>query len=65
VPGHREYPFPRDLFARIVTHNGGYFPVKIQALPEGTAIHAHCPVYQVCGGEGAGAQQQLGGQGAV
>ena len=25
----------------------GYFPVTIEALPEGTAIHARVPVYQV------------------
>lgn len=25
----------------------GYFPVKIEALPEGTAIHARVPMYQV------------------
>lgn len=27
--------------------NAGYFPVKLQALPEGTCIHTHVPVYQV------------------
>lgn len=25
----------------------GYFPVKLQALPEGTCINARVPVYQV------------------
>ncbi len=25
----------------------GHFPVKLEALPEGTVIHAHVPVYQV------------------
>lgn len=45
--GGGAFPFPRDLFSRIVTENDGYFPVKIQALPEGSAIHAHVPVYQI------------------
>jgi hypothetical protein len=25
----------------------GYFPVVLEALPEGTCVHAHVPVYQV------------------
>jgi hypothetical protein len=25
----------------------GYFPVRLEALPEGTVVHANCPVYQV------------------
>jgi hypothetical protein len=25
----------------------GFFPVKIEAIPEGTAMHARIPVYQV------------------
>ena len=29
--------------------SAGYFPVTIEALPEGTAIHARVPVYQVGG----------------
>jgi nicotinamide phosphoribosyltransferase len=24
----------------------GYFPVRLEALPEGTVVHANCPVYQ-------------------
>lgn len=47
APGNGAFPFPRDLFARFVEENGGYFPVKIQALPEGTAAHARVPVYQI------------------
>ena len=28
----------------------GWFPIKLEALPEGTCVHAHVPVYQVnCG----------------
>jgi len=25
----------------------GWFPIKVEALPEGTCVHAHVPVYQV------------------
>ena len=25
----------------------GHFPIRLEALPEGTVIHAHVPVYQV------------------
>ena len=32
--------------------DAGYFPVKLQALSEGTCIHAHVPVYQVGLGSG-------------
>ncbi|KAG0226858.1 hypothetical protein BGW41_004071 [Actinomortierella wolfii] len=45
--GFSEFPFPEDLFIKIVEEHGGYFPVKIEALPEGTAFHAHVPVYQI------------------
>ena len=24
----------------------GYFPVRLEALPEGTVVHANCPIYQ-------------------
>jgi nicotinic acid phosphoribosyltransferase len=42
-----EYPFPKDLFMRFVKENDGYFPVKLEALPEGTVVYAHVPVYQI------------------
>ncbi|GIL51516.1 hypothetical protein Vafri_7487, partial [Volvox africanus] len=29
------------------THITGFFPVKLEALPEGTCIHARVPVYQI------------------
>lgn len=32
---------------QIVKEHDGYFPVKIEALPEGTAHHVHVPVYQI------------------
>ncbi|KAF9930700.1 hypothetical protein FBU30_000161 [Linnemannia zychae] len=45
--GFTSFPFPKDLFVKIVKDHDGYFPIKIEALPEGTAIHAHVPVYQI------------------
>lgn len=45
--GGTAYPFPRHLFEKIVCENDGYFPVRIEALPEGTVVHAQCPVYQI------------------
>jgi len=41
------YPWPKDLFVKFVKENNGYFPVKIEALPEGTAAYVHTPVYQI------------------
>ncbi|KAF9567241.1 hypothetical protein EC968_003475 [Mortierella alpina] len=57
--GFTEFPFPKDLFLKvpktkarvsartIVNEHGGYFPVRIEALPEGTACHAHVPAFQI------------------
>ncbi|GMH45188.1 hypothetical protein BSKO_13145 [Bryopsis sp. KO-2023] len=47
LPFSTEFPFPKELFRRFITENDGYFPVKIEALPEGTCVHAHVPVYQL------------------
>jgi hypothetical protein len=46
-PNNGPFPFPKDMFLKFVHENNGYFPVKIQALPEGTCVHVHTPVYQV------------------
>ncbi|CAG8618994.1 13572_t:CDS:10 [Racocetra fulgida] len=45
--GYSSFPFPKDLFLKFIKENDGYFPVKIEALPEGTACHVHTPVYQI------------------
>ncbi|KAF9297653.1 hypothetical protein BGZ74_009739, partial [Mortierella antarctica] len=45
--GFTQFPFPRDLFVKIVKDHDGYFPVKVEALPEGTAVHAHVPAFQI------------------
>ncbi|KAJ3213214.1 hypothetical protein HDU67_003153 [Dinochytrium kinnereticum] len=41
------FPFPYDLFMEFINENRGYFPVKIEALPEGSVIYPHIPVYQI------------------
>jgi nicotinamide phosphoribosyltransferase len=45
--GNTSYPFPKDLFLKFVQENNGYFPVKIEALQEGSVINIHTPVYQI------------------
>lgn len=47
APTHTAYPYPKDLFLKFIEENDGYMPVRIESLPEGTAIHAHVPVFQV------------------
>src|SRR4051812_28248640 len=37
----------QDLFLKFVRENNGYFPVRIEALPEGTVANVHVPVYQI------------------
>lgn len=39
--------FPKDLFLKFVRENRGYFPVRIEALREGTVANIHVPVYQI------------------
>ena len=43
--GGKPYPFPRDLFNAMVEENDGYFPVVIEALPEGSVAYIHTPVF--------------------
>ena len=45
--GLTPYPFPRDLFESFIEDNGGYFPIKLQALQDGSVIKPHVPVYQI------------------
>ncbi|GES96682.1 nicotinate phosphoribosyltransferase [Rhizophagus clarus] len=45
--GFTPFPFPKHLFLKFIEENDGYFPVKIEALPEGTSCHAHTPVFQI------------------
>jgi nicotinic acid phosphoribosyltransferase len=43
--GFTPYPFPRDLFYKFIAENDGYFPVVIEALPEGSVCYTHTPVF--------------------
>ena len=45
--GGTALPWPRELFERIVTEHDGYFPIRVQALPEGTCTHVRVPTYQI------------------
>jgi nicotinic acid phosphoribosyltransferase len=45
--GSTPFPFPKDLFIKFVRENNGYFPVRIEALPEGSVIYPHVPVFQI------------------
>jgi len=45
--GGLPYPWPKDLMQAMITENNGYFPVKLQALPEGTCAHIHVPVFVI------------------
>jgi len=45
--GNTAFPFPKELFMRIVNELDGYFPITVEALPEGTVAHVHTPVYQI------------------
>ncbi|KAJ2369876.1 hypothetical protein H4S01_000730 [Coemansia sp. RSA 2610] len=53
--GHTAYPFPEQLFRKFVRENGGYFPVRIAAVAEGSVVYPHTPVIQITArGEYAG-----------
>ena len=45
--GATPFPYPKDLFLKIVNENNGYFPVTIKSLPEGSVIYPHVPVFQI------------------
>eukprot|EP00798_Chlamydomonas_sp_ICE-L_P008161 gene8161-1416_t len=47
APDNTDFPFPVPLFEKFVKENNGYFPVSIEALDEGTCVHARIPVYQI------------------
>jgi nicotinic acid phosphoribosyltransferase len=38
------FEWPKDLFLKIVKKHNGYFPVTIEALPDGSVIYPHTPV---------------------
>ena len=41
--GHTPHPFPQALFERIVTEYDGWFPIKVDALPDGSVIYPRTP----------------------
>lgn len=45
--GGAQFPFPKHLFLKFIQNNNGYFPITLQALPEGTCAHIHTPIYQL------------------
>ncbi len=45
--GATAFPFPKDLFLKFIKEKNGYFPIKIEAVPEGTTVYPHVPVYQI------------------
>ena len=47
APFNSEYPWPAELFRSIVTECDGYFPIRVEALPEGTCVNSHVPVFQI------------------
>jgi nicotinic acid phosphoribosyltransferase len=47
APSYGPFVYPKDLFMKFVTENDGYFPVTVEALPEGTCAHSRVPVYQI------------------
>ncbi|RKP16430.1 NAPRTase-domain-containing protein, partial [Rozella allomycis CSF55] len=44
---YTSFPFPEDLFLKFIKEKDGYFPVKIEALPEGTVVYPHVPVFVI------------------
>lgn len=45
--GFKPYPFPLELFEKIVEEHDGYFPVKLEAILEGSVVYPHVPVIQL------------------
>ncbi|KAJ2708181.1 hypothetical protein FB645_000027 [Coemansia sp. IMI 203386] len=45
--GFTPFPFPKALFLKFIAENNGYFPVRIEALPEGSVVYPHTPVLQI------------------
>jgi nicotinic acid phosphoribosyltransferase len=45
--GNTPYPYPKDLFLKFVKENDGYFPVRLEAIQEGSVLFPHIPVYVI------------------
>ena len=42
-----QFPYPRDLFLKVVEENNGYWPVTIRALRDGTVVHPGVPCFTI------------------
>lgn len=47
-------PFPEEMWNRVVDEHGGFLPIKISALPEGSTFFPNEPVVQVTAEDGFG-----------
>ncbi|KCV67234.1 hypothetical protein H696_06344 [Fonticula alba] len=45
--GASAFPFPADLFERAVREHGGYMPVRVRSLPEGTVVYPHTVLFEI------------------
>ncbi len=45
--GFTPFPFPAEIFRRIVTECNGFFPVRIDGIQEGQTVYPHTPIYTV------------------
>jgi len=45
--GFTPFPYPKDIIIKFIKENNGYFPIRVEALPEGTVANIHTPVYQI------------------
>ncbi|KAJ1898163.1 hypothetical protein LPJ66_002928 [Kickxella alabastrina] len=45
--GHTAFPFPKELFLKFISENNGHFPVRIEAMAEGSVVYPHTVVMQI------------------
>lgn len=45
--GGTAFPWPKELFGRMVRERDGWFPVEIRALEEGSVAYPHVPLYTI------------------
>lgn len=41
------YPYPRDLFEKIIRENKGYWPVEVRAIPDGSVVYPGVPCFTI------------------
>jgi len=47
MTGGGQFPWPEELFRKIVDECDGWFPVEIRALPEGSVVYPHVPLWTI------------------